>query len=70
MIRINLFAKNSKINQKILQKYDIKSPHKVRKWEKIAQCEFFWRKSKARTKCETHKVKPHKVRATCTMYVL
>ena len=62
--------------QKILRsikkffKNDIKSPHKVRKWEKIAQCEFFWRKSKPRTKCEMHKVKPHKVRATCNIFYI
>ena len=43
----------------------MKSQHKVRKREKLAQCEFFLRKYKSRTKCETHKVKPHKVRATC-----
>ena len=58
MFRINIFIK------KILQKYGIKIQHNVRKRDKIAQCEFFW-KYKSRTKCEMHKAKPHKVRATC-----
>ena len=33
--------------------------------EEIAHSEIFVKVYKARTKCETHKVKPHKVRATC-----
>ena len=57
-VRINIFVKKFK-------KYGLKSQHKVRKRKKIAQCEFFLRKYKSRTKCETHKVKLHNVRATC-----
>ena len=49
MFRINIFIK--------------KNSSKI--WHKnSAQCEFFW-KYISRTKCEMHKAKPHKVRATC-----
>ena len=34
--------------------------------EEIAHCEIFLRIYKSRTKWGSHKVKPHKVRATCT----
>ena len=57
----SLWNETTLINEKILQKYSIKISTKWGKWEKIAQCEIFWRKCKPRTKCETHKVKPHKV---------
>ena len=38
-------------------------------FKKNAHSEIFVKVYKARTKCETHKVKPHKVRAACTMIV-
>ena len=33
--------------------------------QKIAHSEIYCKIYKARTKCETHNVKPHKVRANC-----
>ena len=56
------------INHPILSQNTSKyCPHKVRKCtKKNAQSEIYCKIYKARTKCETHKVKPHKVRANCS----
>ena len=51
-IRINLFQKKFQDNQRILQKYDIKTPHKVRKCEKNRTMWIFFEKIQT-----SHKVK-------------